>query len=65
MTPVMLARALAQTSAIPGEDGCYSTAQLIESVFGSMHQEKIALRRKFGSGTRARAGTRQGGASHG
>jgi hypothetical protein len=47
MTPVMLARALAAISAIPGEDGCYSTAQLIEAAFGSMHQEKLATQKEI------------------
>jgi hypothetical protein len=46
-TPVMLARALAQISAIPGEDGCYSTAQIAESLYGSMHQEKLATQKEI------------------
>jgi hypothetical protein len=46
MTPVMLGRALARISAVPGADGCYSTAQLIEAAFGNMYQEKLATQRQ-------------------
>jgi hypothetical protein len=47
MTPVMLSRALAQISAAAGADGCYSTAQLCEALFGVMHQEKLATQRQI------------------
>ena len=47
MTPIMLNRALAQISAVPGADGCYSTAQLCEALFGVMHQEKIATQKEL------------------
>jgi hypothetical protein len=47
MTPVMLSRALAQISAVPGEDGCYTTAQICEALFGVMHQEKIATQKEI------------------
>jgi hypothetical protein len=47
LTPVMLSRALAQISAAPGEDGCYTTQQICESLFGSMHQEKLATQKEI------------------
>jgi hypothetical protein len=47
MTSVMLSRALAQVSTVPGEDGCYSTAQICEALYGVMHQEKIAPQKKL------------------
>jgi hypothetical protein len=47
LTPIMLSRALAQISAVPGEDGCYSTQQICEALFGVMHQEKIATQEEI------------------
>jgi hypothetical protein len=50
VTTVMLNRALAQISAAPSEDGCYTTAQICEALFGDMHKEKIATSVRSPSG---------------
>jgi hypothetical protein len=47
MTPVMLSSALAQISAVAGEDYCYTTQQICEALFGVMHQEKIASQKEI------------------
>jgi len=47
MTPIMLSRALAQNSTVPGKDGCYTTAQICEALFGVMHQEKLATQKEI------------------
>jgi hypothetical protein len=47
MTPIMLSRALAQISAAAGADGCYSTGQICEALFGVMHQEKLATQKEL------------------
>jgi hypothetical protein len=47
VTTVMLNRALAQISATPGNDGCYTTQQICEALFGDMHKEKIATQRQI------------------
>ena len=36
-----LRKLLNQASAAPGEDGCYSTAQLLSAIYGRMHEEKL------------------------
>jgi len=43
----MLNRALARISATPGKDGCYSTAQICEALFGDMHKEKVKTQRQI------------------
>jgi hypothetical protein len=36
-----LRKLLNQASVAPGEDGCYSTAQLLSAIYGRMHEEKL------------------------
>jgi hypothetical protein len=40
-----LRAALAKNSAVPGEDGCFSTQQIVDSLFGALHLEKIRTQR--------------------
>jgi hypothetical protein len=41
-----LRSALAKNSAVAGEDGCFSTQQVVESIFGALHLEKIRTQRE-------------------
>jgi hypothetical protein len=38
---------LAKNSLSPGEDGCYSTQQIVESIYGALHLEKIRTQREL------------------
>jgi hypothetical protein len=40
-----LRAALAKSSAVPGEDGCYSTQQICDALYGALHLEKIRTQR--------------------
>jgi hypothetical protein len=46
LTEVTLRKALAKNSAKADADGCFSTKQITEAVFGSMHIEKLATQRE-------------------
>jgi hypothetical protein len=41
MSATTLRKLLNQASIAPGEDGCYSTTQLLSGVYGRMHEEKL------------------------
>jgi hypothetical protein len=47
LTIMTLRKALSKDSTRPGEDGCYSTKQICEALFGDMHKEKIATQRQI------------------
>jgi hypothetical protein len=38
---------LAKNSSAPGEDGCFSTQQIVESIYGALHLEKIRTQREL------------------
>jgi hypothetical protein len=38
---------LAKNSSAPGEDGCYSTQQIVESIYGALNLEKIWTQREL------------------
>jgi hypothetical protein len=40
-----LRAALNKNSAVPGEDGCFSTQQIVDSLFGALQLEKIRTQR--------------------
>jgi hypothetical protein len=40
-----LRAALAKSSAVPGEDGCFSTTQICDALYGALHLEKIRTQR--------------------
>jgi hypothetical protein len=40
-----LRAALAKNSAVAGEDGCFGTQQIVDSLFGALHLEKIRTQR--------------------
>src|SRR5215472_11958722 len=44
-TPDTLKKSLNQTSATPDADGLYTTAQLVEALFGQLHVEKVRYQR--------------------
>jgi hypothetical protein len=44
-TPDTLKKSLNQTSATPDKDGLYTTAQLVEALFGQLHVEKVRYQR--------------------
>jgi len=37
----MLRASLAKNNAVPGEDGCFSTTQICDALYGALHLEKI------------------------
>jgi hypothetical protein len=41
-----LRAALNKNSAVPGEDSCFSTLQLVESLYGALHLERIRSQRE-------------------
>jgi hypothetical protein len=43
MSPNTLQKVLNQASVSPGEDGCFSTAQLLSGVYGRMYEEKLKV----------------------
>jgi hypothetical protein len=47
LTADTLRRALNQNSAEPGEDGCYSTAQVCSAIFGGLNEEKLLTQRQL------------------
>jgi len=42
-----LKKSLSQASVSCGPDGCYSTAEICQGLFGLMHQEKIATQKEI------------------
>jgi len=42
-----LRKALNRASVEPGEDGCYSTAQLLSGLYGLMHEERLKTQREL------------------
>jgi hypothetical protein len=46
-SPPTLGKALAQASIAPAADGTYTTRQICEGLFGSMHLEKIRTQREL------------------
>jgi hypothetical protein len=47
MSPNTLQKVLNQASVTPGEDGCYSTAQLLSGVYGRMFEEKLKVQQQL------------------
>ena len=47
MSPNTLQKVLNQASVTPGEDGCFSTAQLLSGVYGRMYEEKLKVQRQL------------------
>src|SRR6516164_5106991 len=47
MTEMTLRKSLAQNSACAGEDGCYSTREIREAVYGDLHSERILTQRQL------------------
>ena len=42
-----LRKLLNQASVAPGDDGCYSTAQLLSAIYGRMHEEKLRTQQQL------------------
>jgi len=47
MSPNTLQKVLNQASVTPGEDGCFSTAQLLSGVYGRMYEEKLKVQQQL------------------
>jgi hypothetical protein len=47
MSPNTLQKVLNQASVTAGEDGCFSTAQLMSGVYGRMHEEKLKVQQQL------------------
>jgi hypothetical protein len=45
LSPMTLRRALAKISAKPDENGCYTTQQVVTSLFGELHVQKVRVQR--------------------
>jgi hypothetical protein len=47
MSATTLRKLLNQASVAPGEDGCYSTTQLLSGVYGRMHEERLKTQQQL------------------
>ena len=47
MSATTLRKLSNQASVAPGEDGCYSTTQLLSGVYGRMHEERLKTQRQL------------------
>jgi len=47
MSAATMVKLLNQASVVPGEDGCYSTAQLLSGIYGRMHEERLKTQQQL------------------